>query len=110
MTPSGWTLLDDLPDADVVVVPVGGDGLIGSVSLALHLPGPRVRVIGGRAGPVRCGPAGLERGEPVRIEPRSIADALPIRSGRRVCVILSGGNVAIERLGTFLEPAPTMDG
>ena len=39
-----------------------------------------------------------------------LAGAIPIRGGDRVCVILSGGNVAIERLGDLLAgaaPLPT---
>jgi threonine dehydratase len=39
-----------------------------------------------------------------------LAGAIPIRGGDRVCVILSGGNVAVERLGDLLAgaaPLPT---
>ena len=31
-----------------------------------------------------------------------LTGAIPIRDGDRVCVILSGGNVAVERLGELL--------
>ncbi|HEX6989500.1 MAG TPA: threonine ammonia-lyase [Bacillota bacterium] len=42
----GLEIHDDLPDADVVVVPIGGGGLISGVSAALKQLNPRVRVIG----------------------------------------------------------------
>jgi threonine dehydratase len=34
-----------------------------------------------------------------------LSGAIPIRDGERVCVILSGGNVAVERLGDLLDAA-----
>jgi threonine dehydratase len=34
-----------------------------------------------------------------------LAGAIPLRTGDRVCVILSGGNVAVERLGELLAAA-----
>jgi threonine dehydratase len=34
-----------------------------------------------------------------------LTGAIPIREGDRVCVVLSGGNVAVERLGALLEAA-----
>ena len=34
-----------------------------------------------------------------------LTGAIPIRDGDRVCVILSGGNVAVERLGELLAMA-----
>lgn len=164
----GLEVLEDVPDVDVVVVPVGGGGLIGGVSLAICETAPRVRVIGVEPEHSDALRRGLAAGEPVPVEPRSIADGLgapyagrlaieigrraieevvlvdeatilagmrfavermkqvlepagatalgavlagrvPIRDGERVCVILSGGNVAVERLGEFLATAPPVD-
>ena len=34
-----------------------------------------------------------------------LSGAIPLRAGDRVCVILSGGNVAVERLGELLAMA-----
>ena len=34
-----------------------------------------------------------------------LTGAIPLRDGDRVCVILSGGNVAVERLGDLLASA-----
>jgi threonine dehydratase len=42
----GLEIHDDLPDVDVVVVPIGGGGLISGVSMALKALKPSVRVIG----------------------------------------------------------------
>ena len=42
----GLELLEDLPEIDVAVVPIGGGGLIGGISLYLKAKRPAVRVIG----------------------------------------------------------------
>jgi len=43
---AGLEILEDLPDVELVLVPVGGGGLISGVSAALKLSKPGVRVIG----------------------------------------------------------------
>jgi threonine dehydratase len=45
----GLELIEQLPDLDVVVVPVGGGGLIAGVSSAIKALAPRVRVVGVQA-------------------------------------------------------------
>jgi threonine dehydratase len=42
----GLEILEDLPNVETVLVPVGGGGLIGGVSAAIKLINPKVRVIG----------------------------------------------------------------
>lgn len=42
----GLEIYDDVPDADVVVVPIGGGGLISGISIALKHKNPAIRVIG----------------------------------------------------------------
>ncbi len=42
----GLEILEDRPDVDLVVVPVGGGGLISGVSAALKLSGSKAKVIG----------------------------------------------------------------
>lgn len=42
----GLEIHDDLPDVDVVVVPIGGGGLISGVSLALKSRNPNARIFG----------------------------------------------------------------
>jgi threonine dehydratase len=42
----GLEIFDDYPQADVVVVPIGGGGLISGVSTALKGRNPKIRVIG----------------------------------------------------------------
>jgi threonine dehydratase len=42
----GLEILDDLPDVETVLVPVGGGGLISGVSAAIKLSNPKVKVIG----------------------------------------------------------------
>jgi threonine dehydratase len=42
----GHEVMDDVPDVDVLVVPIGGGGLISGVSMAVKARNPKVRVIG----------------------------------------------------------------
>jgi len=42
----GLEVYEDFPDADVVVVPIGGGGLISGVSMALKSINPKIRIIG----------------------------------------------------------------
>ncbi len=160
----GLEILEDLPDVDVVVVPVGGGGLIGGIAAALKQRSPAIRVYG--VEPERSNALSLALAEDriVSITPVSVADGLgapfagewslamggryvdgiilvddptilgglrfalerakqvlepagaaalgavlygrvPLRAGDRVCAILSGGNVATERVGEFLALA-----
>ena len=42
----GLEILEDLPDADVILVPVGGGGLISGIAVAIKSIRPSVRIIG----------------------------------------------------------------
>jgi len=64
---TGLELIDQVPDLDTVLIPVGGGGLISGVALAMHYASPATRVIG--------------------VEPRAVDDAYrSFRAGRIVPV------------------------
>jgi threonine dehydratase len=68
----GLEIAEDLPDVDVVIVPVGGGGLVGGIATAL----PDTRVVGVEPATSNALSAGLAAGESTPIAPRSIADGL----------------------------------
>jgi threonine dehydratase len=68
----GLEIAEDLPDVDVVVVPVGGGALVGGIATAL----PDTRVVGVEPATSNALSAGLAAGESTPIAPRSIADGL----------------------------------
>lgn len=164
----GLELLEDVPDVDVVVVPIGGGGLISGVAGAVRQSRPSVRVYGVEPVGSNAMSLALASGAPVTIAPRSVADGLnapfagawtldmvsqhveavitidealilaglrfalerlkqalepagaaalaallagrvPVRPGERVCVVLSGGNVDVSRLGEFIAGAVALD-
>jgi len=67
----GLEVVDDVPDLATVVVPVGGGGLIAGVASAVDC-----RVIGVEPEGAPSLSAAIAAGEPVRIEPSTIADGL----------------------------------
>ena len=70
----GLEILEDAPDADVVVVPVGGGGLVAGIAIAVAPRG--VRVVGVEPdGSAALLPA-LEAGKPVPVTPSTIAGGL----------------------------------
>jgi threonine dehydratase len=72
----GLEMMEDAPEADIVLVQVGGGGLISGIATAVKALKPEARVIA--VEPERS-PAlheSLKAGEPVTVEAKSIADGL----------------------------------
>ncbi|MBM7809113.1 threonine dehydratase [Geodermatophilus bullaregiensis] len=73
----GLEIAEDVPDAEVVLVPVGGGGLISGVAAALADLAPGVRVIGIEPETADVVSRSLDAGSPVRLPgARSVADGL----------------------------------
>ena len=68
----GLEIAEDVPDADVVVVPVGGGGLVGGIATALA----DRRVVGVEPRKAATLSAALAAGRPTPVEPSSVADGL----------------------------------
>ena len=76
----GLELLEQVPDLDAVVVPVGGGGLISGVAVALKEQRPGLRVIGVEAELIPCMKASIEAGQLVTLEPSStLADGIAVK-------------------------------
>jgi threonine dehydratase len=75
----GLEIVEQAPDLDAVVVPVGGAGLIAGVSLAVKTLRPQAKVIAVEAENVASFSAALEAGKPTRIALHpTLADGLAI--------------------------------
>jgi threonine dehydratase len=72
----GLELVEDVPDVDVVVVPIGGGGLIAGVATAVKGLHSSARVIGVEPEKSNAMRAALDAGERVEITPTSVADGL----------------------------------
>ncbi|MBX3309868.1 MAG: threonine ammonia-lyase [Cryobacterium sp.] len=79
----GLEILDQVPDVETVVVPIGGGGLIAGIASAVKqraaLEGRTIRVIGVQAENSAPYPRSLEAGEPVEIRMKpTIADGIAV--------------------------------
>jgi threonine dehydratase len=73
----GLEILEDLPDVDVVVVPIGGGGLISGIAAAVKQTRASARVVGVEPYGAPTVTEALRAGRPVRLESiRTIADGL----------------------------------
>src|SRR5688572_20310541 len=155
--------MEDVPDADVVIVPIGGGGLISGVAAAVKSLRPQARVYGVEPHGAPTVRAALDANQVVRLDSvQTIADGLaapmsgdivlehvkafvddvvlvsddeirdavrallvrckfmiepagaagvaallnghvPVKPGERVVVVLSGGNLDLDRLRALLE-------
>ena len=76
---AGLEIMEQVPDAAVVIVPVGGAGLLAGVSLAVKTLRPEVKIVAVEAENVASFSAALEAGKPTRIALHpTLADGLAI--------------------------------
>jgi len=97
----GLELLSEAPEAEVVVVPVGGGGLISGIAVALAQRTPRIRIIGVEPTGAASMTAALMQGSPVLLEQcDTVADGVAIR---RVSAL------TIEHASAYVDEMITVD-
>jgi threonine dehydratase len=97
----GLELLEDVPDIERVIVPVGGGGLISGVAIALKSQRPGVEVIGVQA--ATCAPfqASLAAGRPIAVESAlTIADGIAVKRP---------GGLPLELIKQWVDQIVTVD-
>lgn len=76
----GLELLEQVPDLEAVVVPVGGGGLIGGIACAIKEKAPRIRVIGVQTARLPSTLEARAHHQPVTIGPAvTVADGIAVR-------------------------------
>jgi threonine dehydratase len=94
-------LLEQVPDLEAVVVPVGGGGLIAGVACALKESNPHIRVIGVEPEKLPSMLRAREAGEPVTINAEAtIADGIAVR---RV------GDLTLPLVSRYVDEMVTVD-
>lgn len=76
----GLELVDEAAEAEVVLVPIGGGGLIAGIAAALKANRPDIHVVGVEAAGATAMSASLAAGYPVAVEPTTIADGVALRT------------------------------
>jgi threonine dehydratase len=75
----GLEVVQDWPELDAIVVPIGGGGLISGVSMAVKSFNPRIRVIGVESSDGPAMKASVEAGRLETIDCRTIIDGLRVK-------------------------------
>lgn len=76
----GLEIMEDLPDVDMIVVPVGGGGLISGISIAVKSINPNVRIVGVQTENMPSMIASLKRGRIEKIEGKpTLADGIAVK-------------------------------
>ena len=94
-------LLEQVPDIEAVVVPIGGGGLIGGIACALKETNPRIRVIGVEPGSLPSMLRAREAGAPVTISAQAtIADGIAVRRA---------GDLTLPLVSHYVDEIVTVD-
>ena len=75
----GLEIVQDWPDVDAIVVPIGGGGLIAGVSMAAKAFNPKIRVIGVESSDGPAMKASVDAGSLQTIDCRTVIDGLRVR-------------------------------
>ncbi|HVL98301.1 MAG TPA: threonine ammonia-lyase [Egibacteraceae bacterium] len=77
----GLEVLEQVPDAGTVIVPMGGGGLVSGVAAAVKAVRPSVRIVGVQAAGAAAFPASLAAGEPRPLaEVTTFADGIAVKT------------------------------
>ena len=97
----GLELLEQVPDIEAVVVPIGGGGLISGVACALKETNPRIRVIGVEPEKLPSMLRAREAGKPITIAPEAtIADGIAVRRA---------GDLTLPLVRRYVDEIVTVD-
>jgi threonine dehydratase len=97
----GLELLDQVPDLEAVVVPIGGGGLISGIACALKESNPKIRVIGVEPDKLPSMLRAREAGQPVTLAPQAtIADGIAVRRA---------GDVTLPLVSRYVDEIVTVD-
>ena len=97
----GLEILEQVPDLDAVVVPIGGGGLLSGVGTVMKARKPAVRVVGVEPAHAACYSAALSAGHPV-----SVALSPTLADGLAVALI---GTRPFEALRRVVDEVVTVD-
>lgn len=97
----GLELLEQVPDLEAVVVPIGGGGLIGGIACALKETNPKIRVIGVEPEKLPSMLRAHETGSPV-----TIATEATIADGLAVCRV---GDLTLPLVSHYVDEIVTVD-
>ena len=86
-----FEILEQVPDAEAIVVPVGGGGLLAGVATVLQALKPSLQIIGVEPANAACFAAGLAADAPVRVSTKfTLADGLAVaEAGRHTLAIVA---------------------
>ncbi|MFR2021483.1 MAG: threonine/serine dehydratase, partial [Christensenellales bacterium] len=93
--------MDDLPDVDTIVVPIGGGGLASGVAAAVKMLHPNVKVIGVQAAGAAGMKASIDAGHVVSLDAaKTIADGIAVKKP---------GELTFELCSRYLDEIVTVD-
>jgi threonine dehydratase len=97
----GLELLEQVPDLEAVVVPIGGGGLISGVACALKESNPKIRVIGVEPEKLPSMLRAREAGSPVTLKAEAtIADGIAVRRA---------GDLTLPLVSRYVDEIVTVD-
>ena len=86
-----FEILEQVPDAEAILVPVGGGGLLAGVATVLQALKPSLQIIGVEPANAACFTAGLAAEAPVRVSTRfTLADGLAVAEAGRHTLAIAG--------------------
>jgi threonine dehydratase len=97
----GLELLEQVPQLEAVVIPIGGGGLIGGIACALKETRPDVRIVGVQTSRLPSMAAAVEAHHPVTVEAATtIADGIAVRRA---------GDLTLPMVERYVDEIVTVD-